>query len=189
MRTDWITIFDDIVFLTSLDCIFEERQLKLATMSGSWIEPIVFRLLDIRPLHRGIARENVIEEACRLGTLLFLAPVWRALGNSPVWTAVISRKLQIILSQHTTEWNELNPLLVWILYSAAVETADLTERSHFVVMLAMLMNSLQIQDWSGLLQVVKSVLWVDTVSARGDDLIQDEAMQIVGSVLSGSIGR
>jgi hypothetical protein len=75
MRMDWISIFDDMVQLISLDRALSEEQLNLAVTSGSWIEPTVWRLLGIRPLQSGNEREHVIEEVCRLGTLLFIAPV------------------------------------------------------------------------------------------------------------------
>ena len=178
-RLDWVTIFDDIVQLISLDQAFSEQQLELAITSGSWIEPTMYRLLAIRPLQLGNDRENVLEEVCRLGTLLFLAPFWRTLGQSPVWTAAISRNLQLVLLQYKTEWKQLKPLLVWTLYFAAIETNDLAERSQYVFMLAMVMSGMQLQHWGELLDVVKGVLWVDKLSAGTDELIRDEVMQIV----------
>lgn len=84
MQLDFITIFDDVVQLISLDRAFNEQQLMLAITSGSWMEPTIYRLLAIRPLNHGDGREIVIEEVCRLGTLLFLAPLWRNFGQSPV---------------------------------------------------------------------------------------------------------
>ena len=176
---DWVTIFDDIMQLISLDRVLNKQQLELAVTSGSWIEPTMYRLLAIRPLQLGNDRENVLEEVCRLGTLLFLAPFWRTLGQSPVWTAAISRNLQLVLLQYKTEWNELKPLLIWTLYFAAIETSDLAERSQFVFMLAIVMSGMQLQQWGELLEIVKGVLWVDKVSAGTDELIKDEVMQIV----------
>ena len=178
-QMDWVTIFDDIVQLISLDRVLNKQQLELAVTSGSWIEPTMYRLLAIRPLQLGNDRENVLEEVCRLGTLLFLAPFWRTLGQSPVWTAAISRNLQLVLLQYKTEWNELKPLLIWTLYFAAIETSDLAERSQFVFMLAIVMSGMQLQQWGELLEIVKGVLWVDKVSAGTDELIKDEVMQIV----------
>ncbi|KAF9691459.1 hypothetical protein EKO04_010905 [Ascochyta lentis] len=179
MQMDWISIFDDIVHLVSLDCTFNDQQLELAVTSGSWVEPIMWRLLAIRPLNHGNGREHVLEEVCRLGTLLFLAPFWRTLGNSPVWTVAISKNLQSVLLQYRTEWNGLKPLLLWSLYFAAIETGGLAERSQFVTMLAIVMLSVQFQEWSELLQAVKSVLWVDKVFAGSDELIREEVMDIV----------
>lgn len=179
MHLDWITIFDDIVQLISLDQAFNEKQLMLAITSGSWMEPTLYRLLAIRPSHHGNDRGHVIEEVCRLGTLLFLSPFWRTLGQSPVQTAVISHNLLLVLTSTMTEWNELKPLLIWVIYFAAIETKDLAERSQFVFMLGILMSGLQLQEWDDIMQIVKSVLWVDKVFTGTDELIRDEVMQIV----------
>ncbi|KAH6638809.1 hypothetical protein C7974DRAFT_387349 [Boeremia exigua] len=189
MRLDWVTIFDDIVQLISLDRAFNEQQFELAVTSGSWIEPTVYRLLAIRPLQFGYDREHILEEVCRLGTLLFLAPFWRVLGLSIVRTAAISRNLLLVLLQYKTEWNEIKPLLVWTLYSAAIETIDLAERSQYVFMLAMVMSGMQLENWSELLDVVKGVLWVDGVFAGSDDLIRDEVMSIVSQKSSAQVLR
>lgn len=179
MQLDWITIFDDIVQLISLDRMFNEKQFMLAITSGSWMEPTVYRLLSIRPLHKGNGREHVMEEVCRLGTLLFLSPFWRALGQSPVRTSAISRNLLLVLLDNMIEWNELKPLLIWAIYFAAIETKDLAERSQFVLMLGILMSGMQLQEWDGLMSIVKEVLWVEKIFAGTDDLIREEVMQIV----------
>lgn len=179
MQLDWVTIFDDIVQLISSDHAFNEQQVELAGTSGSWMEPTLYRLLVIRPLHLSEDRGHVLEEVCRLGTLLFLAPFWRALGKSPVRTAAISRNLLFVLLQYKTEWGELKPLLTWVLYFAAVETSDLAERSQFIFMLAIVMNGMHTRNWGELMDVVRSVLWADRVSAGSDELIRDEVMQIV----------
>lgn len=179
MQRDWITIFDDIVHLISLDRAFNEEQLILAITSGSWMEPTLYRLLVIRPLQQGNNREQVIEEVCRLGTLLFLSPFWGLLGQSPVWTAALSRNLLLVLMKNMVEWNELKPFLVWVLYFAAIETKDLTERSQFVFMLGVVVSGLQLQEWDEIMQVIKSLLWVEKVYAGSDELIRDEVMQIV----------
>lgn len=180
MQLDWVTIFDDVVQLITLDRAFNEQQLELAVTSGSWLEPTMYRLLAIRPLLMGDDCENVLEEVCRIGTLLFLAPFWRTLGHNPVWTTAISRNLLLVLLQYKTEWHELKPLLVWTLYFAAVETSDLAERSQFVFMLAVVMSGMHLRSWSELMEVVTGVLWVDKVFAGSDELIRDEVMQVAG---------
>lgn len=179
MHLDWVTIFDDLVQLVALNGAFTKQQLELASTSGSWIEPTIHRLLAIRPMQSGSSRGNVLEEVCRLGTLLFLAPFWRVLGQSPVHTAAISRNLQHVLLCTKTEWHELKPLLAWTLYHAAIETADLTERSQFIFMLAVVMSGMRIHMWEELLDAVKGVLWVDLVAAGSDDLIREEVMKIL----------
>ncbi|KAF2826610.1 hypothetical protein CC86DRAFT_349539 [Ophiobolus disseminans] len=178
-RSEWITIFDDVVQLISLDKAFNDEQLLLAVTSGSWMEPTLWRLLTIRPLQQGSERGHVIEEVCRLGTLLFLSPFWRMLGFGPVWTAAMSRNLLLLLMKHMVEWQDLKPLLTWVLYFAAIETNDLAERSQLVFMLAVVAGGMQLNDWGDIMNIVKSVLWVERVFVGTDDLIKDEVMAII----------
>jgi hypothetical protein len=187
MQLDWISIFDDVVQLISLDQAFNDEQMMLANSSGSWMEPAMYRLLAIRPLLHTNSPEKVMEEVCRLGTLLFLSPFWRLLGHSPVWTAAISRNLLLVLTQNMAEWIELKPLLVWALYFAAVETKDLAERSLYVSMLAIVIMGMQVQEWGQVMQILKSVLWVEKVFAGSDELIRDEVMQIVHKEQVGNV--
>ncbi|KAF2646863.1 hypothetical protein P280DRAFT_441310 [Massarina eburnea CBS 473.64] len=175
---DWITIFDDITQIISLDRGISENDLHRAATTGSWLEPTIARLLSIRPLARGTERENVMEEVCRLGTMLFLAPIWRHLGASPVWTFNISRNLQNILLANLVEWYDLKPLLVWSVYSAAVETRDPQERSQFAFMLAVLMSGMDL-EWEGLMMVVRSVLWVEMVFEGSDEALGREVISIL----------
>jgi hypothetical protein len=127
MQWNWVSIIDDITQLILLGRAFNEEQLKLANTRGTWMEPTVYRLLAILPsLHRN-ALERVMEEVARLGNLLHLAPFWRVLGQSPVRTAAISQNLVFVITKNRVEWNELKPLLKWVLYFAAIETSDLAE--------------------------------------------------------------
>jgi hypothetical protein len=118
-----------------------------------------------------------MEEMCRLGTLLFLAPFWRALGQNPVWTAAISRKLLFLLGTNHVEWGQLNPLLVWILYFAAIETEDHVERSHFISMLSALLKTMNIRDWDEIMGIVQGLLWTENVFAGSDRLVRDQVMR------------
>lgn len=179
MKLDWITVFDDVYQLISLDRGLTEKELQVAATTGSWMEPSMVRLLAVRPLAKGTERGNIIEEVCRLGTLLFLSPLWRWLGASPVWTFNITRNLLSVLNSQMVEWGELKPLLAWAVYFAAIETRDPQERSHFVFILAVLMSGMQFEEWEQLLEVVKSVLWVDLVFGAGDDSIRTDVLRIL----------
>ncbi|PVI04305.1 hypothetical protein DM02DRAFT_625013 [Periconia macrospinosa] len=179
MMLEWITIFDDIAQLISLDRALREKDFQRAATSGSWMEPTIFRLLAFRPLHRGTEREDVIEEVCRLGTMLFLAPIWRWLGAAPVWTNCISQNLLSVLSNHMIEWGGLKCLLLWTLYFAAIETQDSREKSQYSFILAVLMNGSHIDGWHELMEIVKDVLWVEQVFASSDEGIRDEVLRIL----------
>jgi len=127
-----------------------------------------------------------MEEVGRLGLMLFLAPIWRWLGASPVWTFKLSQSLISTLQTHMVEWEELKPLLVWVVYFAAIETRDSQERSQLAFFLAVLMGGLGIQEWDDLMQIIKSVLWVERVFVGSDRSIRDEVLSIL-SVPPGTI--
>jgi hypothetical protein len=185
--TDWVTIFDDVNQLIMLDRGFTDEDKHLAETTGCWMEPTMVRLLAIRPLDSGSDPGNVLEEVSRLGTLLFLAPIWRWLGARPVWTFTLTRNLLSVLHSHMIEWGELKPLLVWSVYFAALETRDAQERSHFTFILAVLMGGMKIREWDELVQVVKGVLWVDRVFASSDDGIRDDVMNILCASGTGDV--
>lgn len=166
-----------------LDRGFTDNVKHLAETTGCWMEPTMARLLNIRPLNNGSDAGHVMEEVCRLGTMLFLAPIWRWLGASPVWTFTLRRNLLSVLNSYMIDWGDLKPLLVWAVYLAALETRDAQERSQLAFMLAVLMGGLGIREWDEMLQVVKSVLWVDRVFASNYDetvaSVRDEVLNIL----------
>ncbi|KAL5394411.1 hypothetical protein PMIN06_001583 [Paraphaeosphaeria minitans] len=184
---DWVTIFDDVNQLIMLDRGFTEKDKHLAETTGCWMEPTMVRLLAIRPLNNGSDAGNIMEEICRIGTMLFLAPIWRWLGASPVWTFTLTRNLIPVLHGYLIDWGELKPLLVWTVYFAALETRDARERSQFAFMLAVLMRGMRIRDWDKLISVIKSVLWMDHIFASSDDSIRDEVMSILSLPGTGDV--
>ncbi|KAF2649127.1 hypothetical protein K491DRAFT_611420 [Lophiostoma macrostomum CBS 122681] len=183
MRLEWITILDDVTQLISLDRAFTSEQFAAVTQTGSWLEPTLVRLLRIRPMETDSGPGSVMEEVCRLGTLLFLSPVWRYMGVKPVWTDSFTRNLLAMLNNCRVDWGELKPLLVWTLYFAAIETADLEERKQFTVILAMLMKAMKIQEWEGVLQIVKFVLWIEPVFKDSDNNVRDEIFVVLSQTL------
>jgi hypothetical protein len=186
-RLDWISIFDDVNQLISLDRALTGQALVAATTSGSWMEPTLIRLLSIRPLYLGQGPENVMEEVCRLGTLMFLAPIWRSMGADPVRTDSFSRNLLVVLNTYRMDWGDLRPLLVWTVYFAAIESTDTLERGQYIFMLAMLMMGMHIKEWEELRHIIKAILWVEKVFAKSEDSVRDEVMALVTRKTSGGL--
>jgi hypothetical protein len=104
----------------------------------TWIGPVLHRLLSLRPLQPNVSptRASVIEEVCRLGTLLSLAPRWRSFGTHPIRTVTIRRKLFAILNTYVQDWGNLRILLLWSLAHATREAEEDVERRNFAVRLA-----------------------------------------------------
>jgi hypothetical protein len=175
-HTSWISIFDSTLSHLSLT---PENIVSSATR-GCWLEPTLWRLLTLRPLQQGTSPGHVIEEVCRLGTLLFLAPIWRWMGHSPVWTSALTQNLIHVLHSQMIEWKELKPLLVWTIYFGAVETRDLEERGQLVFMLGIVMAGMGIGAWEDVMGVVKSVMWVGEVCDGTEEGIRKEIMAVVG---------
>ena len=187
MRPRWISIFDDVTQQISLDRTLINEPFEAEKLTGSWLEPTLVRLLWVRPMESDSSSEAVMEEVCRLGTLLFLSPIWRYLGCSPVLTGSFTQKLARLLSHYRVRWGELKPLLAWSVYCAAIETKVEEETAEFTFVLAMLMKEMQIREWDEFLWIaVKSVLWVDKVAATfaaSNNLIRDEVLRLLSNNL------
>ena len=176
-QLEWISIFDDLNQLIALDRGFTDEQRYLAETTGCWVEPTMVRLLAVRPLSRSDDSGSIMEEVCRLGTLLFLAPLWRWIGTHPVWTGSLTRNLLFTLRNLVVEWDELKPLLVWSVYFAVLETRDPQEKSQFAFVLAVLMSRMRMKSWDELMKMVKSVLWEAHVFAGSDEVVREEVVK------------
>ena len=127
------------------------------------MEPVLHRLLSLRPMQPDVTptRASMIEEVCRLGTLLFLAPIWRSFGIHPVRSTRIRQNLTIVLNGHFVEWGKLRVLLLWTLAHATREAEQDDERAEFAIRLAMVMGKMRLARWEDVIQEAKGVLWVD----------------------------
>ena len=130
---------------------------------NTWMEPVLHRLLSLRPMQPDVTptRASVIEEVCRLGTLLFLAPTWRSFGIHPVQSTRIRQNLFNVLNGHFVEWGKLRVLLLWTLAHAEREAEEDDERGEFAIRLAMVMGKMRLAEWKDVIKEAKGVLWVD----------------------------
>ena len=149
----WIAIFN------SISCLLSNSNVP----TNVWMEPILHRLLSLRPLQVDSIppRESIIEEVCRIGTLLFLAPVWRTFGVHPVRTAALRHNLLFMIHSYFATWGELRIVLIWALMHAAREADTESERNEFVMRVAMVASKMEIQSWEQLMDVMREVLWID----------------------------
>lgn len=124
---------------------------------------MLHRLLSLRSMQPKIipTRASVIEEVCRLGTLLFLAPIWRSFGIHPVRSKRIRQNLLAILNEHLVEWGKLRVLLLWALAHAAREAEEDGERAEFAVRLAMVMGKMGLVVFEDVIKEASGVLWMD----------------------------
>jgi hypothetical protein len=121
--------------------------------------PILHRLLSFRPLQSNMSRAAIIEEVSRIGTLLFLASVWRTFSTCTVHTVALRVSLLTFIQSYFVEWGKLRPLLLWTLLHAIRESEEEQERSEFAFRLRVVMNKMGIESWEEMLKVAKGVLW------------------------------
>ncbi|PSN65017.1 hypothetical protein BS50DRAFT_555338 [Corynespora cassiicola Philippines] len=157
----WLAIYEALV-----------RMSQSNTPPKAWMEPILHRLLSLRPRHSEATRAAIIGEVCRIGTLLFLAPIWRTFGIHPVRTTTLRNNLMSVIKTHFAEWGELRPLLLWALFSAAKESENEQERGEFVVRLSMVMSKMGLNSWDELLNATREVLWFEDVAVEDHELIK-----------------
>jgi hypothetical protein len=186
----WITTLD-----TCLNLLGDK-----AKPWNSWMEPMLHRLLSLRPLRVDLppTREAVMEEVCRIGSLLALAPRWRTFGIHPVRTDKLRQHLLALLQTHFAEWGELRCLLLWALMHATREADNENETNEFGLRMAMVMGKMGVQGWRHEVNVLKEIMnceWSDEKYWAWDNVIefvenleQMKEMQQGGSRTSSSAG-
>jgi hypothetical protein len=160
----WLQIYRDL-YIFSQRTATEHAQMNLRILSpslGAWIRPTIYRLLTLEPLKDGVVNDNIIEEACRLGSLIYLAPVWRKLGVFPVRTEVLIRKLKASLLPQMY-WMELWPLRLWCLYMGALEAKRIEDVNWFVSQIASDAGEYGLRGCKSIRKCVKEVLWIDSI--------------------------
>ena len=137
--------------------------------NGDWTNPIIHQLLTVRPMHVNDldlpSQGVIIEEACRLGLLLFLAEIRQRCGVQPTRTAVLTEKLAAHLRAHSSTFEECEyPLRLWLLMMGATEMAvDRETRDFFLQNMRFVVCEYHIDGWEALLRILRGILWTDEV--------------------------
>jgi hypothetical protein len=148
--------------------------------NGDWANPIIHQLLTIRPMYiydlDSPSLRDILEEACRLGLLLFLAEIRRRCGVQPTRTAVLTEKLTAHLRAHSIIFEECEyPLLLWLLMMGVTEIpADHETRDFFLQNIHSMVCKHHIEGWVELLRILRGVLWADEVHTARAKLVYKE---------------
>lgn len=158
----WISIFNTLCQFSAIPELSPQR----------WIGAILHSLLHFRPLRFNVTRAAIIEEVSRIGTLLFLAPIWRTFSSHPVTTAALRNNLLVIIKAHFALWGELRPLLLWILFHSARESEQEQERNEFLVRMAMISSTMGIQSGDEMLNIVLGVLLYEPAGRSSQEAVR-----------------
>ena len=183
-QPEWLRIYESLV-LFSIHSF--PAPIRAATLehshSGAWTNPVAFRLLSFRPLQKfGISNQSLVQEACRLGSLLYLAPVWRMFGVHPLRSEILVHKLKALFDSHMMEWSRLWKLQLWVLFVGAMEAQvvdDLVSLTWFVLEIASTLLEHGIHSWSRGLACIQEILWAETIFGGKDNTLGLEVDELL----------
>jgi hypothetical protein len=121
---------------------------------------------------------SIVQEASRLGILLFLGEIRRQCGALAVSTRLYVTKLKAFMDSlgTTIDWTSSNLLLLWIIFFGLLESWELPEQDWYVVSVQVVMSRMGIQSWDYAVDKVKSFMWIDN--------IYDERIELFRSLIS-----
>jgi hypothetical protein len=131
-----------------------------------WITPLLHRLLSLSRISEDgedVDVLSVMQEASRLGIILFLAEIRRKCGDLGVPTEVQSRKLRAVLSMPGwSRWALFEPMILWILFFGALES-EREDSGWFCNSMVLAARNLGIKEWKGVVGVVAGFLWIGDI--------------------------
>lgn len=176
----WISHIDVEIEHARNSRIIQRQHQHQFMPNGDWANPIIHQLLTIRPMYindlDSPSLRDILEEACRLGLLLFLAEIRRRCGVQPTRTAVLTEKLTAHLRAHSIIFEECEyPLLLWLLMMGMTEIpADHETRGLFLQNMRSVVCKHYIEGWEELLRILRDVLWADEVHTARAKLVYKE---------------
>jgi len=180
LETDWLLIFAECKIFSHDS--FESSDLTVAVVQhfagevGAWTNMTIHKLLIFRSASPPLSFQTyVILEACRLGGLLFMVPVWRYFGVAPVSSVAFQTSLHRLLEDDdVVVWGQLWTLRLWILYVGAVEALDGPFENWFLIQMHSVCLANGIVDWDEGMAVVERVLWFTCIFGRKDVALQEK---------------
>lgn len=133
---------------------------------GAWTSAVIHRLLSLGPPQvHALLPTNAwqIQEACRLGSLLFMVSVWRCLGVGPLAADTLLTKLRNVVENSDDGWGELGDLKLWVVSVGAVEALGGPLEAWFLGQLVALCACGGITSWSECMHALSNVLWIPCV--------------------------
>lgn len=162
--TEWLDIFDEI--RTFSHDLFEGTMSTGAVAqcfagdTGAWTNSMIHRLLAFRPNpHALLPKEFRVLEACRLGSLLYMIPIWRFLGVAPVASETLQAKLHAILKNDNGAWGQIFTLHLWLLYMGSVEALGGPFEAWFLDQVVSVSALNGVKTWEEYMAMVKELLW------------------------------
>jgi hypothetical protein len=160
------------------------------------VTPLRYRLLDMKNARKTGTQKELIQEACRIGTLVFLKTVYDQFGcwgpSSKVWGRpyrFIVEKLKVFLTRldHSipTARTEYLELLLWLSFMGGVLQLEYVNRQWYNAHIATILARLGLNTFNEVKEVLSRFLWVDWVHEKHcaelwEDIQDDSQVQKLG---------
>jgi hypothetical protein len=163
----FINVFDDISIAFQFarwKIMREERWLRIE-YAAFYLDPILYRLLELRTsINIGVPWGKV-QEACRLGVLLFCGEIRRRSGALSVSTLQQMRKLKGFLSDTGSDLILFAPpqLFTWVVFFGYFESWKQPECEWYVDYLARTVIRLNLAGWDLVVATIRTFLWLPEI--------------------------
>lgn len=130
-----------------------------------WLDPIAWKLLGMRAAWGSDNNLDVLQEAARLGILLFFGEIRRKCGALAVSTLIQMKKLRqfMINVGANSDWTRAQPLLLWIMFFGFFESWQQPEYGWYLGALARVAHGMGLSSWSTVVSSVRSFLWIPPI--------------------------
>lgn len=138
------------------------------------VTPLRYRLLDMKNARKSGTHKELVQEACRIGTLVFMKTVFDQFGcwgpSHKVWgrpyrfivekLKVFLTKLDHIIDTNRTEYLEL---LLWLSFMGGVLQLEYVNRQWYNAQIATIAAKLGLNTFDVVKTVLRKFLWVGWV--------------------------
>jgi len=128
-----------------------------------WVDPILHTLIgnSLPATDAG----SVMQEATRLGLILFLCKMRHTSGQLGVESSLFVTKLRMLMLHGGLDvyLKSLEPTLLWIVVVGLLESRNKPESMWYVEMTVNLALEMDLGSWDAVVAVVKGVIWVEVV--------------------------
>ncbi|KAK9233995.1 hypothetical protein V1525DRAFT_391892 [Lipomyces kononenkoae] len=180
--SEWHSVYTDLVSFSLRSFKGHPSVRQLANMPsdfGAWSNPMIHRLLSWRPAEETLSRDTIVEETCRLGALLYLVPVWRFFGVSPVISRVLRKQLKFVITSHDVDWSYVWVAKLWSLYMGGLEALDSADEDWYTETIVEALADHGINDWNKGREQIKDMLWFDCLFVSRDDRLATKVRTIL----------
>jgi len=146
-----------------------------------WIDPIVHSLVGQEFLEEG----KLLQEATRLGLLLFLSKIRRYCGQLGVSTRCFSAKLRSLVSRKNVSnfGVSAKKILLWALLMGLVESKEEADQSWYIIKVAEIAYEMGFWSWSETFGSVKDCIWIRDVFDAEEDKFRDRFEPVLNNLI------